>query len=58
MSRFQLRDASDAVIAEESFPTFDEANVWSLEQDVEPGWTLFEQIAGQWTPARTDPVGA
>ncbi len=55
MSRFQLRDADGEVLLEESFDSFEEANVWALEQDVAPGWTLFEQAAGQWSPARIDP---
>lgn len=55
VSRYQLREDDGAVIGEESFDSFETANAWALEQDVKPGWTLFQQIAGEWTAARFDP---
>ncbi|MET0467796.1 MAG: hypothetical protein ABW075_11955 [Aeromicrobium sp.] len=55
MSRYQLREDDGSVVAEESFASFEEANAWSIEQDAKPGWTLFQQIAGEWTAARHDP---
>jgi hypothetical protein len=54
MSSYQLRSADGTVLAKESFDSFETANAWALEQDAE-GWTLFEMIGGQWTPARFDP---
>lgn len=55
MSSYQLRSDDGTVLAEESFDSFDTANAWALEQDVAPGWTMFEMIGGQWTAARFDP---
>jgi hypothetical protein len=55
MSRYQLRTDDDAVIAEESFDSFETANAWALQQDVPSGWTLYQQIGGEWTAARFDP---
>jgi hypothetical protein len=55
MGRYQLREDDGSVVAEESFDSFEEANAWSIEQDAKPGWTLYQQIAGDWTPARFDP---
>ena len=57
MSQFQIRDTEDAVVSEDSFGSFDEADVWATEQDLEPGWTMFQLIGGEWTPARRDPSG-
>jgi hypothetical protein len=58
MGTYQLRDASDQVIAEDSFGDFEDANVWAIEQDAPEGWTLFQQIGGDWVPARHDPEAA
>ncbi|MCW2770814.1 MAG: hypothetical protein JWR27_2247 [Aeromicrobium sp.] len=58
MGQYQIRDTSDGVIAEESFGDFEEANTWALEQDAAAGWTLFQQIGGDWVPARHDPTPA
>jgi hypothetical protein len=55
MSRYQLRTDDGEVITEESFDSFETANAWALQQDVEPGWTLYQQIGGEWTAARFDP---
>lgn len=55
MSRYQLREEDGNVVGEESFDSFETANAWALEQDVKPGWTLYQQIAGDWTAARFDP---
>jgi len=55
MSQYQLRSDDGTVLGEESFDSFDTANAWALEQDVEPGWTLFQQLGGEWTAARVDP---
>lgn len=56
MGRYQLRSADGSVVAEESLESFDAASVWALEQDVEPGWTLFQHLDGQWTAAQSDPA--
>jgi hypothetical protein len=55
MGRYQLREDDDSVVAEESFDSFETANAWAIEQDAKPGWTLFQQIGGDWTAARFDP---
>ena len=55
MGRYQLREDDGSVVAEESFDSFETANAWALETDAKPGWTLFQQIGGDWTPARFDP---
>jgi hypothetical protein len=55
MSRYQLRNDDGDILAEESFDSFETANSWALQQDVDPGWTLFQQIGGEWTAARFDP---
>lgn len=55
MSRYQLRNADGDILAEESFDSFESANSWALQQDVVPGWTMFQQIGGEWTAARFDP---
>lgn len=56
MGQYQLRSDDGTILAEESFDSFDTANAWALEQDVDPGWTMFQQIGGDWTPARFDPT--
>ncbi|MCW2831585.1 MAG: hypothetical protein JWP31_2277 [Aeromicrobium sp.] len=55
MSKYEIRDASGHTVAEASFDTFDEANAWSTEQDIGPGWTMFQQMSGEWVAARHDP---
>jgi hypothetical protein len=55
MGRYQLREDDGSVVAEESFESFETANAWAIEADAKPGWTLFQQIGGDWTPARFDP---
>ena len=55
MSRYQLREDDGSVVAEESFDSFETAKAWAIETDPKPGWTLFQQIGGDWTPARFDP---
>ncbi|WP_159085913.1 hypothetical protein [Aeromicrobium chenweiae] len=56
MSKYQIRDAEGEVLAEDSFDTFDDANVWATQQEVEPGWTMFQQMGGEWVAARHDPL--
>ena len=56
MSRYQLRDTDGAVIAEESFDSFETADAWAQGYGASDGWTLFQQIGGRWTAARLDPT--
>ncbi len=55
MSKYQMRDVEDRIVAEESFGSFEEANAWATMQDVRPGWTLFQRMGDDWIPARHDP---
>lgn len=56
MSRYQIRDTSGATVAEGSFAEFDEANAWATQQGADPGWTMFQQLGGEWVAARRDPT--
>ena len=56
MSRYQLRDPDGTVVGEESFDSFESADAWAQGAGAPDGWTLFQQIGGQWTPARLDPT--
>jgi hypothetical protein len=57
MSRYQLRDKDGEVIAEESFDSFESADAWAQGSEAPDGWTLYQQIGGEWTAARFDPTG-
>jgi hypothetical protein len=56
MSRYQLRDPDGTVVGEESFDSFESADAWAQGSGAPDGWTLFQQIGGQWTAARLDPT--
>lgn len=58
MAQFQLQDADGNVVGQESFTDFDEASAWATgHESAGQGWTMLQQIGGEWVPAHRDVSG-